>query len=245
MTSAWRPTLHGRCLMTSRRPVGAVNFHFLFRCNSSRGLYARDAYNREAIVKGFLMLRKWLFGLALVAGAAASPARAGMIADAIDPGASVPPLVQLAQLPFPVDLFLFGGHDYCWYDDGWHGGGWYWCGYAYREGYGYGGGEGFNGWREHRYERDWHGHGDHGDHMGHGDHDHMDHGDHMDHMDHGGEHMDHGGGHMDHGGGHMDHGGGHMDHGGGHMDHGGGGGGGGHGGGGGGGGGHGHDEHHG
>ena len=137
------------------------------------------------------MLRKWLFGLALVAGAAASPARAGMVADAVNPGESVPPLVQLAQLPFPVDLFLFGGHDYCWYDDGWRGGGWYWCGYGHREGYGWGGGEGFNGWSQHRYERDWHGHMDHGDHGGH--------------MEHGG-HMDHGGGHMDHGGGHVDHG---------------------------------------
>jgi len=143
------------------------------------------------------MLRKWLFGLALVAGAAASPARAGMVADAVDPGASVPPLVQLAQLPFPVDLFLFGGRNYCWYDDGWRGSGWYWCGYGYRQGFGWGGGEGFNGWTQHRYERDWHGHGDH-----------MDHGDLGGHMEHGG-HMDHGGGHMDHGGGHMDHGGGH------------------------------------
>jgi hypothetical protein len=44
-------------------------------------------------------------------------------------------------------LFLFGGHRYCWYWDGWNGPGWYWCGYASRRGLGYGGREG------------WHGHG--------------------------------------------------------------------------------------
>jgi hypothetical protein len=43
--------------------------------------------------------------------------------------------------------FLFGGHRHCWYPDGWHGGGWYWCGYRTRAGMGWGGGEGYNGWR--------------------------------------------------------------------------------------------------
>ena len=67
--------------------------------------------------------------------------------------------MQNAQLFFnPLDLF-FGGHDWCWYDDGWRGDGWYWCGYGDRDGYGYGGGEGFHGWSEHRYERDWQGGG--------------------------------------------------------------------------------------
>jgi len=43
--------------------------------------------------------------------------------------------------------FLFGGHKHCWYGDGWHGAGWYWCGYAKRKGKGWGGEEGFNGWK--------------------------------------------------------------------------------------------------
>jgi hypothetical protein len=43
--------------------------------------------------------------------------------------------------------FIFGGRRYCWYDDGWQGTGWYWCGYRWRSGLGWGGGEGWHGWR--------------------------------------------------------------------------------------------------
>jgi hypothetical protein len=42
--------------------------------------------------------------------------------------------------------FIFGGREYCWYPDGWHGPGFYWCGYAWRRGFGWGGGEGWRGW---------------------------------------------------------------------------------------------------
>jgi hypothetical protein len=38
--------------------------------------------------------------------------------------------------------FIFGGRNYCFYLDGWHGRGFYWCGYAYRRGLGWGGPEG-------------------------------------------------------------------------------------------------------
>ncbi|MGO9024500.1 MAG: hypothetical protein ACLQIQ_09425 [Beijerinckiaceae bacterium] len=60
--------------------------------------------------------------------------------------------IELAQLPIPIPVPVpglspfWGGHQYCWYDDGWQGGGWYWCGYAWRNGYGFGGPEGFRGW---------------------------------------------------------------------------------------------------
>jgi len=37
----------------------------------------------------------------------------------------------------PVAYF-YRGHDYCWYYDGWHGPGWYWCGYEFRRGIGWG-----------------------------------------------------------------------------------------------------------
>ena len=59
--------------------------------------------------------------------------------------------------------FRFSGRDYCWADDGWRGPGWYWCGYAYRPGFGWGGPVGWNNWRwtrdrddfrEHREFRD-------------------------------------------------------------------------------------------
>jgi len=42
--------------------------------------------------------------------------------------------------------FFFGGQNYCFYPDGWHGPGFYWCGYAYRNGFGWGGPSGWNGW---------------------------------------------------------------------------------------------------
>jgi hypothetical protein len=43
--------------------------------------------------------------------------------------------------------FLFGGRNYCWYDNGWNGPGWYWCGYGYNYGAGWGGPVGWHGWR--------------------------------------------------------------------------------------------------
>jgi hypothetical protein len=46
-----------------------------------------------------------------------------------------------------VQYYRYGGHRHCWYEHGWNGAGWYWCGYAERRGYGYGGGEGYRGWR--------------------------------------------------------------------------------------------------
>ena len=43
--------------------------------------------------------------------------------------------------------FVYGGRRYCWYDIGWNGPGWYWCGYSGRRGYGYGGGRGYRNWQ--------------------------------------------------------------------------------------------------
>jgi hypothetical protein len=42
--------------------------------------------------------------------------------------------------------FFFGGRHYCWYDRGWHGPGFYWCGYAWHRGVGWGGPVGWRGW---------------------------------------------------------------------------------------------------
>jgi hypothetical protein len=44
--------------------------------------------------------------------------------------------------------FVWHGRRYCWYDDGWQGPGFYWCGYAKRHGLGWGGGAGWHGWRQ-------------------------------------------------------------------------------------------------
>jgi hypothetical protein len=48
--------------------------------------------------------------------------------------------------------FIYGGREHCFYPDGWHGPGWYWCGYNWRRGLGWGGPRGWHGWewREHR-----------------------------------------------------------------------------------------------
>jgi hypothetical protein len=43
--------------------------------------------------------------------------------------------------------FFYGGHRHCWYPEGWHGPGWYWRGYGHRRGFGWGGEEGYRGWR--------------------------------------------------------------------------------------------------
>ena len=51
----------------------------------------------------------------------------------------VPSMVQDAQ-------YFWAGRRYCWYPDGWHGPGYYWCGYAWREGFGWGGPLGWRGW---------------------------------------------------------------------------------------------------
>jgi hypothetical protein len=45
-----------------------------------------------------------------------------------------------------VQLYVFGGRNFCWYDGGWQGPGYYWCGYSHRRGFGWGGGFGWNGW---------------------------------------------------------------------------------------------------
>jgi len=42
--------------------------------------------------------------------------------------------------------YIYGGRNYCWYNNGWRGPGYYWCGYAMRRGFGWGGGPGWRGW---------------------------------------------------------------------------------------------------
>ena len=42
--------------------------------------------------------------------------------------------------------FFYGKREYCWYDNGWNGPGWYWCGYDLRQGFGWGGPVGWHNW---------------------------------------------------------------------------------------------------
>ena len=48
-------------------------------------------------------------------------------------------LVEKAQ-------YSYGGQNYCWYDDGWNGPGWYLCGQYTVRGVGWGGAAGWHGW---------------------------------------------------------------------------------------------------
>ncbi|MGO9135144.1 MAG: hypothetical protein ACLP8A_14025 [Methylovirgula sp.] len=107
------------------------------------------------------------FAISVAAGMAAVGLFVAAPAMAQNPvGEVLGTAAAIAEAPF-----VFGGHNYCWYPDGWHGPGWYWCGYGARRGYGWGGGEGFHGWH-HGGHGGPHGHG--GDHHGgdHGGHDH-------------------------------------------------------------------------
>jgi hypothetical protein len=72
-------------------------------------------------------------GLALSGGAQAAPV------NAIGDAAAAFNVVDKTQ-------YVYGGHSHCWYNSGWKGPGWYWCGYRWRRGYGYGGPRGWNNW---------------------------------------------------------------------------------------------------
>jgi hypothetical protein len=98
---------------------------------------------------------------ALIAGAAAATALAGgasavSLFDAGDARLTIgvydsaqPPVLEKTQ-------WVWGGRNYCWYTGGWHGPGYYWCGYAWRAGFGWGGPWGWNGWRG-GWRGGWHG----------------------------------------------------------------------------------------
>ena len=57
------------------------------------------------------------------------------------------------QLLTETVQFTWGGRRYCWYNGGWRGAGWYWCGYNLRRGLGWGGPLGWHGWRRPGHHR--------------------------------------------------------------------------------------------
>ena len=90
------------------------------------------------------MSQRLALGLALALGAV-SPF-AGAAHAGLSDSAFVAPLSDQLQ-PLENADFIYNGRQYCWYEDGWRGPGWYWCGYAHWEGAGWGGAYGWNGWR--------------------------------------------------------------------------------------------------
>jgi hypothetical protein len=62
-----------------------------------------------------------------------------------------------------VRVYMHEGRRYCFYFDGWHGPGWYRCGFAWRSGFGWGGIYGWNSWTYGPWERRHHHHRGHGE----------------------------------------------------------------------------------
>src|SRR5262249_50650198 len=93
---------------------------------------------------GWLVMKSALgaaTALALMAGLPASPAGALVIGPA-PIGSAARDAIGLEQVQY-----VWQGQSYCWYPDGWRCPGWYWCGYRLRRGFGWGGPQGWNGWR--------------------------------------------------------------------------------------------------
>jgi hypothetical protein len=92
--------------------------------------------------------------LAVAAGAllVASQANAGSFPVNTMSGAENGLVDQVA-----VQVYVHEGRRYCFYFDGWHGPGWYRCGFAWRRGLGWGGVYGWNSWNYGPWERRHHG----------------------------------------------------------------------------------------
>ena len=90
----------------------------------------------------------------IIAAAAALATAGGASAGVMPQLTSGDPSAQLTTAIYdpaaPVTLektaWAWGGRNYCWYAGGWRGPGYYWCGYAWRRGFGWGGPIGWNGW---------------------------------------------------------------------------------------------------
>jgi hypothetical protein len=86
-------------------------------------------------------MREWVFAGVAVATFAAGPASAKPTPYQADRGLTYDVNVE------PPTRYVYSGRRHCWYVDGWNGPGWYRCGYHIRDGQGWGGGAGWNGWR--------------------------------------------------------------------------------------------------
>lgn len=93
-------------------------------------------------------MRNLIFGIAATAALATSGALVSGPVEAaiVSPPNSMRAISGDLNMLEPVQ-YMYGGQRHCWYPNGWHGPGWYWCGYAFRRGLGWGGGEGWQGWR--------------------------------------------------------------------------------------------------
>ena len=97
-------------------------------------------------------------GIGLTLTAAVALIAGGVLADRLQAAPVAAPEGLRAALG-SLDIvekaqeLIWRGRRYCWYDDGWQGPGFYWCGYAWREGFGWGGGSGWHGWQHGRQQQ--------------------------------------------------------------------------------------------
>ena len=67
-------------------------------------------------------------------------------AMSINIGAGVMPALDATDVIQKAAVYIVEGRPYCFYFDGWHGAGWYRCGFAHRRNLGWGGEYGWQGW---------------------------------------------------------------------------------------------------
>ena len=97
-------------------------------------------------------------GIGLTLTAAVALIASGMLVDRLQ-AAPIAPSEGLRAALGSLDIvekaqvLVWHGRRYCWYDDGWQGPGFYWCGYAWRQGFGWGGGSGWHGWQHGREQQ--------------------------------------------------------------------------------------------
>jgi len=67
-------------------------------------------------------------------------------AMSINIGAGVRPALDATDVIQKAAVYIVEGRPYCFYFDGWHGAGWYRCGFSHRRNLGWGGEYGWQGW---------------------------------------------------------------------------------------------------
>ena len=92
-------------------------------------------------------MRKYILTAAVAVAVLSTGILAGTRADAMTVGSPAGVAVAADRVDMTENVqYVYGGRRHCWYPDGWHGPGWYWCGYRLRQGLGWGGPVGWQGW---------------------------------------------------------------------------------------------------
>jgi hypothetical protein len=91
-------------------------------------------------------MRKFLFVLVSTAAVGFGGIAAGHAMPLGAAGNAVKDAADATDHVDQIALYVVRGQRYCFYFDGWHGAGWYRCGYAWRRGLGWGGVYGWQGW---------------------------------------------------------------------------------------------------